>query len=45
MPEPLKSKDKHGTLNNVVKAKLSAFFFWPLAYAGILIRMLIDKVL
>ncbi len=36
---------QHATLNNVVKAKLSAFFLWPLAYAGILIRMLIDKVL
>lgn len=36
---------QHATLNTVVKAKLSAFFLWPLAYAGILIRMLIDKVL
>lgn len=36
---------QHATLNNVVKAKLSAFFFWPLAYAGILIRMLVNKVL
>jgi hypothetical protein len=35
----------HATLNNVVKVKLSAFFFWPLAYAGFLFRMLVDKVL
>jgi hypothetical protein len=35
----------HGTLDAVAKAKLSAFFLWPLTYAGLFVRLLINEVL